>query len=451
MSAPGTTAAPIVTAGRPSTRDRLVALAVLVAALLVYVPTAAYHQIHIDVEAATAESWHIAATGDPDLTGDLTAKMATNKFFGETADGRVVGMRMAGPVLAALPFYWVAGADTDHFGYGPGAVAAAAVTAVTVLLLFLALRRRLPERTALVATAVVALGTPTWSVSANMMWTHTVTQLGLAGAAWALGRGRWWWAGLFLGVGMLGRPHIALVAALLGLGLLWSRRSLRPAIGLAVPTVVTLGALAVWNHWMFGIWSVGGAYAGKGAAAAEGFSGSEEWHGRFPQLVNVAGFLFSPDKGLLVWTPLLLVLLPAVVRAWRQVPDWSRWLAVGGVLYTAAQLRINYFPGGDGFYGYRHGLELLTCLVPLYAYSWHRAGRTARRWTPLVVGLQVSAISLGACLDGFYVRLQDVWTDNGVLAGLRVAPALTIGWFVLGTALALKVAHDLRTAPVDAN
>ena len=90
-----------------------------------------------------------------------------------------------------------------------------------------------------------------------MLWTHPVTQLGLAGAAFAASRSRWWLAGAFLGVGMLGRPHLALVAAILGVGMAWSKRDFKPILQVAAPTVAALGVLLVWNRWMFGLWSVG--------------------------------------------------------------------------------------------------------------------------------------------------------------------------------------------------
>ncbi len=85
-----------------------------------------------------------------------------------------------------------------------------------------------------------------------------------------------------------------------------------------------------------------------------------------------------------MWTPVVLLLLPALRRGWLEIPSWSKLLALGGFVYTCAQLRINYFPGGDGFYGYRHGLELLTCLTPMLAFAlpWTRGG--VRRLIPVV-------------------------------------------------------------------
>ena len=336
-----------------------------------YSATATHDMVNIDASAATVESWRIASTGEPWLEGALPPQLNDNKWVSEADNGHLVGKRMAGPVLAGIPFYLVLShnADPETFSFVPGAIAASFWTAGSVVLLFLALRRRLQDDHALLAAAIFAVATPTWSVSANMLWTHTVTQFAIAGTAFASSRRNWWLAGLFMSFGMLGRPHLALVAAAVGLVAAAADKSIKPAVGVAVPTLGSLLFLEGWNKWMFGVWSIGGAYAGKADAAVGGFQGSEEWTGSHPQLTNYLGFLFSFDRGFLIWTPIVLLFLPAVVRARREIPAWSWGLAVGGICYTIAQLRINYFAGGEGFYGYRHGLEMLTCLVPILAFA----------------------------------------------------------------------------------
>jgi len=414
----------------------------------VYGLTVSRHYFNIDAHAATVESWRIASAGNPWLENVMDRGMQQNPFISQAANGHIVGQRMAGPVLAGIPFYLLLDRDAARGGFElfPGGMAASAWTAAAVVLLFLSLRRQLGDRISLAAAVVFALATPTWSVSANMLWTHTVTQFGLAGAAYAASRQRAWLAGAFLAVAMLGRPHVAIVAAVLGIGMAISRRAWRPLVEVAAPTVSALGVLLVWNHWMFGDWSIGGAYHGRAEAAINGFHGGREWDGPYAQLVNYLGFLFSFDRGLFVWTPLLLLLVPSVVRSWRSVPSWSKWLAVGGVAYSFVQLRVNYFPGGDGFYGYRHGLELLTCLAPLFAFSVARAGRVAWLLAPIVSALQIGAIGLGAVTEGFFIDIDDVWTDNSLWLAIREAPSTALTWMLLWLMVGLVGSVLLRTA-----
>lgn len=425
----------------------VVPVVLFLALFTVFAATASRDHMHIDAHAATVEAWHLAATGSPWLEGDLNESMASNKFIAEAPNGHVVAQRMAGPVILGVPFYWVLNnsPSPEDFSFVPGGLAASFFMAIASVLLFLSLRHRLGERVAIAATLVFALATPTWSISSEQLWTHTATQLGIAGAAYGAARRSWWLVGVFLGVGMLGRPHIALVAALVGLGVAVSRRDVRPAVQVAVPTLAALGLLAVWNHWMFGVWGIEGAYAGRAEAVVDGFQGSEEFtapeEGPSTQLINYVGFLIAPDRGLLIWSPMLLVLFPALVRAWRSLPGWSTWMLLGGVLYTVAQLRLNYFPGGDNFWGYRHGLELLTAAAPALALAVPYAGRWARRLLPAVLAAQFAAFALGATISGYFVHIDDVWRDNSLWLLARQQPLVVTVWFALciGTAAGASV------------
>ena len=431
-------------------RAWLVPVVLFLVILTAFGLTACRTYSHIDAHAATVESWRIAAAGTPWLENSLDGAMRDNKFIGVAPNGHVVGMRMAGPVIAGIPFYLALNRSPDvaDFSRVPGGLASAALTAGAVLLLFLALRPRVGTRVSLGTAVMFAFGTPTWSVSANMLWTHPVTQLGLAGAAYAASRGKWWLAGSFVGIGMMGRPHLALVAAVLGIGLAWAERSIRPLFALAAPSACSLALLLVWGRWMFGVWSLeGGGYGGKVAAAAGGFHGNDEWSGRWAQLTNYLGFLVAPDRGFLVWTPIVLLLVPALLRGWRSIPTWSKLLALGGLVYTAVQLRINYFPGGDGFYGYRHGLELLTCVTPMLALTFPWTGSAARRLLPVVGALQVGAIGLGAVSETFLLPLDDVWSDNSLVAAFRTVPGVAGVWMALwllvGLVCSVAVARSL--------
>lgn len=439
----------------------LAPLLVLVVCFGVFAATAERHGVGNDAYASSVESWRMTSAGTPWLDGldvqaikGVHAKEEQGRWLLPAANGHVVAQRMAGTVLVSLPFYWAFGPDgTDvpDFSLAPAALAAAAWTAGTVMLMFLALRRRVGTPLALAGSLCLGFATPTWAVSANGTWTHTLTQFGIAGAAYALGRRNWWLAGLFIGVGMLARPHLAIIAAVVGLGMAWSRRDVRPAIGLAVPTVASLGFLAVWNHWMFGTWSViGSGYAGKAVAAVQGYSGASE---EVPssQVLNVLGFFVSPARGLFVWTPLVLLLLPAVVRSWRRIDPWARWLLVAGLVYTAVQLRVQYFGGGVSFYSYRYGLELVTCAVPAFVMSVPAAGRIARWLAPPVIALQVAAVSIGAVNEAYFLLPDTFWHDNQFWVAMRFQPDLVGVWtgllLLVGILVSVMVNRGRSAAP----
>jgi alpha-1,2-mannosyltransferase len=405
------------------------------ATFCVYAVTAAHDAINDDAYAASAGAWRIAATGNPYFDGvDLDrvkgSFFVNGKWIEEAPNGHVTPLRSAGPIVAGVPFYLLLGhdPDPDTFSVMPGGVAASFLTAGAVLLVFLTVRRKLPDPAALAVALVFGFATPTWSVSADGLWTHSLTQLGLAGAAFCAGRDRWWLAGMFFGVGMFGRPHIALVAAVVGLGVTLSRRRLGPGFQVALPSLAALLLLEVWNWFVLGTLSLGGAYGdSKVAAVAQGVGARS---GGTPEWVNYAGFLFSADRGMFVWSPMIPLLIPAVVRARRELPDWTVWLALGGVAYSVVQLRLNPFTGGDSYHGYRHALELLTCITPMLAFSLHRAGRVARALLPVVVAVQVAAFALGAVIQGAWVLPRQVWTHNGFLETFRFGPVIVSSWLV---------------------
>jgi fructose-specific phosphotransferase system IIC component len=50
---------------------------------------------------------------------------------------------------------------------------------------------------------------------------------------------------------------------------------------------------------------------------------------------------------------------------------------------------------------------------------------------PVVAGLQVGAIMLGAVTESFQVQVADVWRDNSVWVALRMVPSVAVPWFLL--------------------
>ena len=318
----------------------------------------------------------------------------------------------------------------------PGCATAALLTATAVTLMFRALRVYLSEGRALLSAVVFGFATPLWTISANLLWPHTVTVLGIAGMAWAASSGRWWWAGFFGGITILGRVHTALIVAFLGLGVSLRRRDPRVAARMGIISGLFLLFSSAWSRWVYGSWNPLGGYA---------LSGLSQTTDRHPgvSVTNQLGMWVSPDRGILVWTPIVLLLLPALARSWRDLPDWSRSLLVGGLAYTLVNTAMNTFTGGDVFYGYRYGLEFLACAVPALALAQERMGVIARILAGPVLALQFFAFMLGAADDSLWVPKTDVWRSNAFLHGVKVgghsAWLMVVLVAVGGLAFALRI------------
>lgn len=230
---------------------------------------------------------------------------------------------------------------------------------------------------AIVIGVAAGVATGAWSIASNMSWTHGPGMLAIMLALLAFARERWLVGGLALGFGVLVRPHIAVVAAVVGVWVALRRRSWRPMIEVGLGSGAGLAALLLYNRALWGTWTVTGGYSTQfGDNLAAGTA--------VPLLRNVALGLLSPDRGLLVWAPFLLVLVPVAWSRRHELPDWAQAAAVGGILYLLVQWKANRYSGGSGFFGYRYPLEAMfagsACLVLAVpaALSSPRLGRALR-------------------------------------------------------------------------
>src|SRR4051794_16816218 len=190
-------------------RARRMTAALLLVAFAVYALTMSRTLWTTDVFGANWTSWHIATTGSPWIDGTSIPEVGHRSqsllAIVQTHHGHTAFGRFPGVVVAGLPAYLIASGSMSTV---PGSLTAALLTACTLALLFNALRRPLTDTGALLAAVVFGFSTPVWSVSANLMWPHTITVFGIAGMAWASSRERWWLTGVFGGIALTGRLHV---------------------------------------------------------------------------------------------------------------------------------------------------------------------------------------------------------------------------------------------------
>lgn len=369
--------------------------------LLVVVPVATLYLLTMqssDVEsnfdsvASALPAWRLAQFGDLDLS-----QFEQLPFIFDV-NGSVVSNRPPGIAFLATPLYWLFGSGT-FTGVTPSLLPATATAALAsagaVGVLHLVLRRLAGPLAATGGALVFAVGTSTWSISANELWPHGPAQLALALAVLGLAGGRYFGSGLAFGLSLLIRPVTALIAAVAGLVQGWLTRSARVVVLVGAGAAAGLAALLLYNQAVLDTWSIAPPSYG------ESFVNRAQTQSPFAYVGDVLGFLFHPKYSVFVWSPFLVFTLLRLRTGWRESPAWVRASAVGGVVYMLVHLRLNRFWGGLAF-NYRYALELLVMLAPLLFLSWQawygEAGPTGRRlfWYSVAasVAMQVVAINV---------------------------------------------------------
>ncbi|HEV3457295.1 MAG TPA: hypothetical protein VHG32_12110 [Thermoanaerobaculia bacterium] len=228
---------------------------------------------------------------------------------------------------------------------------ASLLAAAATALLYLLLRRRAEPRIALLLTLAFAFGTTTWVISSQALWQHGLAELLVVGAL-LLVTGpctarRALAAGTLIGLIACNRPPDAVLAAALGLYAWWWAGRLAPL--LAAGAVLPAGMVLAYN-----LAAAGNVAGGYGVAGNATFF-------QHDMLYGLAGLLFSPTRGLFVFSPFLLF-LPCF---------WQRTLHDRGarrltlVLSAAVVLQVMLYAKADFRTGASWGPRWLTDLLPL--------------------------------------------------------------------------------------
>lgn len=288
---------------------------------------------------------------------------------------------------------------------------ASALTAASVVLVYLALAAAFGNRTALVVGLGLGLGTNLWPLASGTLWQLETVSVGMAIALYAWLRpgdalnSRWVVIGA-IGVALAASARVQTVpmVAVLLTGLI-----LRIGIRRAAPALAAVAAAAAvlmsFQWWWFG--DVLGALPMLQAQnlAVHGVTGTLN-----PQpLAGAAGLLVSPNRGLLVFSPVVLVALAGMVMA-RRGPSslGAGWWTVAAVIQFVAYACYSMWWGGHT-YGPRYLVDILIPMAPAAAIGmgWVAAARWRR-----LAALVALVFSILVAATGAYCFPHDRWNAD---------------------------------------
>jgi len=341
-----------------------------------------------------AELLPISVLSEGDLDYDEFGQNPQNlPYFFAHRKGRVINFYPIVPGLLNVPAFWVGqkfGLDLHENRLWLTTWTCLGVTGASVGFTYLALSYFCAARSsALLLAMVYALGTVAWSVTSRCLWQHGPSLLFLTGAMVCLlsGRGpmarkpslqkvvdalemkrKSHWlpvAGLLLGLAVWNRPTNIVFAAPLAVYVLIHHT--RQCIAFAVWALIPAGLMAGYSITYWGELSALGQGhrpgTSHGGHAVAGFSG--------PLWPGLIGNLFSPARGLFVFSPVLLLGLMYVPRSLRA--KWSHpimpFVLIGLIADVYLYSKWTVWWGGHSF-AYRMLIETVPSMILLLAGAW---------------------------------------------------------------------------------
>lgn len=320
-------------------------------------------------------------------------------YFVRRIDGHLVSAYPPWGAVLALPVYLVPvfmwGAKIDYSVlYDLEKRAAVLIMAVSVLILFSALRRLMGLRFAWFIAFIYAFGTNSLSLNSQALWQHGPSQLFFSLTLYCLVRGMETpvfigWAGLALGWAVICRPLNLVMALPIALYVLHKHRS--QCIGFILAGAPPFLLFLWYNAVHFG----SPLRTGFGATVVTPASlvGHHLSWFNTPLPEGLSGVLFSPARGLFIYSPIFLLSLVGMAIVWKESGRlFLKYLSLAPLFLLIPVAMLGSWWGGPGY-----GPRLLADSAPFLCFLLGPAFEWVdqRPWPKfMAVGLAVFSISM---------------------------------------------------------
>jgi hypothetical protein len=280
----------------------------------------------------------------------------------------------------------------------PAAILCSALATIIGMLMFRSLLKTWTARPMVVdvVTAVAFLATPAWHYGRSLFNESFMLMFAVTAYSLTLRGGRPVVAGTAIALGMIMKPTFLLLALPL-LALHLYERNLRAAIAVALP-------LAAAGAIILGL---------NAALLGSPWRSAQEWQEGSP-LSGAFNIIFSPEHGLLITAPAIMVAAAAWPRFLRSFPRDASVLLAGAALQFT--LNANWADWQGGFcYSARQMVPVLpmifAALVCAPEASWWRS----RLWRGAAVAVCVISFAINARAA---IQYWNVWEANPVYAAI---------------------------------
>ena len=308
------------------------------------------------------------------------------------------------------------------------------LAALSASLLYVALRRRVDEAIALLLSAAYAFGTTTWVISSQTLWQHGMGELLLVGLILLLTTPstdrRALAAGLLCGLIVGNRPPDGVLAAALGAYALYWAGGLRRALLVVLTAIAPVLLVLAYNALVVG--ALGGAYQ---LVAPKDFFDND-------MTAGLAGLLFSPTRGLFVFSSFFLFLILAFRHPPRDRAErLLTWAMSAGVI-----TQILLYSKTDWRAGICWGPRFLTDLMPIL--TWLLA--------PVVAALRargrslfVTSVFISIAIEAVGALTYTGATDAAIYANEKGPDRLRGAWAWENAPFIASLSHGI--APAELN
>lgn len=270
--------------------------------------------------------------------------------------GNTVALPLLLVPLYALPTWYLSAGEISYDDVRARVVivameriCAALLTTLAALLLYRILCRLVSWRWALALTLIYALGCNTWVIASQALWPHTLVGLAIVLLSFifvsdSVSRVALIAAGLVTALMVAERPQTVGIAAVTT-AFVWRHHRRHILMFVGLPGLAGV-LVAVYNLQTFS--NLAGAYVHFD-------------HFATPLWTGLAGLLISPNRGLLIFSPIMVFAFVGAIMVWRRpAPAWIRWLVFGLVWHL-----VLYGMFDEWWGGYTFGPRYLTGMMPI--------------------------------------------------------------------------------------